>query len=517
MSLLARIDLGWRRLTTQYLGPLERSSYDLSRSFFLRALGLVYAVAFWAALRQSAPLIGGDGLLPAHLFLDRLRQSHDSAWDAFWTAPSLFWLAASDATLTALAATGLGASLVLVAGKFRAPLLGLLWLLYMSIYQVGQLFYGYGWEILLLETGFLSIFLVPLWRTATPAPTALIWLCRWLLFRLMFGAGLIKLRGDACWLDLTCLLYHYETQPIPNPLSWYLHQLPPWIHQGGVLFNHLVEVVVPFFYFARRRLRHIAGLLTIAFQTLLILSGNLAFLNYLTLVLCIPLFDDRALEPLVPTRWRAGAPAPARLRPARRLVTAALVLLVALLSIQPVVNLLSPRQAMNRSFDALHLVNTYGAFGHIGKERREVVIQGTYDLVIDENTQWSDYEFKHKPGALDRRPSLVAPYQPRLDWQIWFAAMSDYRRQPWLVHLVYKLLIDDVGAQSLLGPHPFTQGPPAFIRAELYQYRFTRPADGTSAWWVRHRLGPYLPPLSASDPGLLRVLDSFGWPLKSTP
>ncbi|NKB66441.1 MAG: lipase maturation factor family protein [Candidatus Latescibacteria bacterium] len=513
MFLTLRTKTLWNRLASRDISLPASSPHHRTRSLFLRALGLIYLVAFAAALRQAAPLIGRDGLLPAHLFLARLKQIHDSTWDAFWDAPSLFWLAPTDPTLTVLGAAGLGASLVLLSGRGNAPLLALLWLLYMSIYQVGQLFYGYGWEILLLETGFLSIFFAPLWR-ATTTTVAVVWLYRWLLFRLMFGAGLIKLRGDTCWTDLTCLIYHYETQPIPNPLSWYLHQLPAWVHQGGVLFNHLVELLVPFFYFAPRRLRHLAGLLTIAFQSLLILSGNLAFLNYLTLILCIPLFDDQALAALVPTRWRRKAPVLAPVHPARRPVLTALV---ALLSIQPVLNLLSPHQAMNRSFDPLHLVNTYGAFGHIGKERREVIIQGTYDPVVDDNTRWLDYEFKHKPGALDRRPPIIAPYQPRLDWQIWFAAMSDYRRQPWLIHLVYKLLTDDPGIQSLLGPHPFTQGPPTFIRAELYQYRFTGPGDDIPAWWTRRRLGPYLPPLSATNPDLLRIIDSFGWPRKSTP
>lgn len=296
---------------------------------------------------------------------------------------------------------------------------------------------------------------------------------------------------------------------MPNPLSWYFHQLPVWFHQGSVLFNHLVELVVPWFFFGPRRLRHAAGLLTILFQASLILSGNLSWLNYLSIVLCIACFDDAALARLLPRSWM---PAPCQIKEEGRLRRAllnGLVILILYLSIGPVLNLLSPRQAMNASFDPLHLVNTYGAFGSVGQHRPEIILAGTIDSVLTDSTRWLPYEFKGKPGDPERRPPLVSPYHYKLDWQLWFAAMSDYRHQPWLIHYIYLLLTGDQDALSLLGKNPFAAQPPHFIRAERYEYRFARP--GQPGWWEREYLGPYLPPLAADDPALLAALAQFGW------
>src|SRR5262249_25932333 len=265
-----------------------------------------------------------------------------------------------------------GLSLLLLAGFANAVLLSGLWVLYMSFVHAGQEWYGYGWEIQLLETGFLAIFLCPM-LDARPfprraPPLAVIWLFRWLIFRIMLGAGLIKLRGDPCWRDLTCLDYHYLTQPIPNPLSRWFHFHPPLVHKIEVLYNHLVEVVACWFALAPdawRRLRISAGLAMLAFQISLILSGNLSFLNYLTIVPILACFDDASLRRLLPRRLVAAAAraaegaAPSR---AQRVLVGGLVALVALLSIPVVLNLLSSRQVMNTSFDPLALVDPYPAF-----------------------------------------------------------------------------------------------------------------------------------------------------------
>jgi hypothetical protein len=407
-----------------------------------------------------------------------------------------------------------------LAGFADALLLGVLWLLYLSFVHIGQTFYAFGWEILLLETGFLALFLCPLVRgeafpARTPPPMIVLVLLRWLAFRVMLGAGLIKMRGDPCWRDLTCLAYHYETQPLPNPLSWLLHQTPPWFHHLEVLWNHVIELVVPFALFGPRRVRTIAGLLTIAFQTTLVLSGNLSWLNYLTITICLACLDDRTLAVLVPRRFRlraaqaaAAAPPPPR---AQRIITIGLTILVAVLSIAPTVNLLSSRQAMNDSFDPLHLVNTYGAFGSVGRVRREVILSGTDDDPAAPDARWLEYDFPCKPGTVTRRPCVIAPYQLRLDWQIWFAAMSEAERQPWLVHLVAQLLRGDRPTRALLAPGPFTDHPPRAIRADLYEYHFTHLGAPSPAWWHRQRVAEYLRPLTLEDQALTRYLADHGW------
>lgn len=500
----------------QWLRSLEppENTYWLTRALFLRCLGLIYAVAFLILTQQFIPLVGEHGLLPADLFLRQVAQTYGPGLSSWSNLPTLMWLDCSDAFMLGLAWLGLGLALLLLGGVANVPLLLSLWALYLSFCHVGQLFYSFGWEILLLETGFLAIFLCPLWRAQVAPSKALIWLFRWVLFRLMLGAGLIKLRGDPCWLDLSCLIYHYQTQPLPNPLSWYLHQLPVWFHQASVVFNHFVELVVPWFFFGPRRWRHAAGWGTIAFQVSLILSGNLSWLNYLSIVLCVACFDDATLARLLPVQGHARrwTPSPSQIKEEGRLRRAlrySLVALVLCLSLAPVLNMISPHQAMNASFDPLHLVNTYGAFGSVGQHRPEIILAGTIDSVLTDSTRWLPYEFKGKPGDPLRRPPLVSPYHYKLDWQMWFAAMSDYRHQPWLVHLVYKLLIGDQGILSLLGNNPFPESPPHFIRAELYEYRFAQP--GQPGWWERERLGAYLPPLSADDPALLEALAQFGW------
>ena len=517
---------GWARRLQAASRRLGRAldppgtEYRLARWLFLRLLGLVYATAFLVSARQAGPLIGDGGLLPARLHLEGAAAAASLPW---LDVPTLMWISTADGFIAGLAWLGFAGALLLVAGYASAPHLLVLWVLYSSFVNAGQLFYGYGWEILTLETGFLAVFLCPFGRGgrrhAVPPDRAVVWLLRWLLFRVMFGAGLIKLRGDPCWLDLTCLFHHYETQPIPNPLSPYLHLMPGLAHRAGVLFSHLVEVGAPLLLFGTVRLRRLAGLLILAFQVLLIASGNLSWLNYLTIALCLPCFDDAWLRRIAPrplkallAREEAAARAPGR---GRRLAVGALTVVVVLLSAAPAANMLSSRQVMNTSYDRLHLVNTYGAFGHVGKVRREVILLGTLDEPGPGGARWREYSFHCKPGDPSRPPCVVSPYHYRLDWQIWFAAMADYRTQPWLVHLVYKLLHADPGALSLLAEDPFDGRPPRRIRADLYEYEFA-PA-GEEGWWRRRRLGEYLPALSAGDPALRRVVEGFGWPLLPGP
>jgi len=500
------------------------SSYWLTRFVVLRLLGLVYLVAFLCLAEQLLPLLGSRGLLPIPLFLHHVAAQAGSRGAAFLQVPSVFWLDASDGVLKAASWIGVVLSIPVLLGFANGLLMAVLWALYMSFVHVGQTWYGFGWEIQLLETGFLAIFLCPPLDPRPfprrPPPREIIWLLRWLTFRIMLGAGLIKLRGDPCWRQLTCLFYHYETQPIPNPLSRTLHFMPAWFHRAGVLFNHLTELVAPWFVFGPRRARLAAGLVMTAFQLFLIASGNLSFLNWLTLVPILACFDDAFLARFLPRRLvDASARAAETAVPVRaqRLLAGAVLVLVALLSVAPVRNLLSGRQVMNTSFDRLDLVNTYGAFGSVGRERDEIVLEGTDDPVPGDEADWRPYEFKCKPGDPMRRPCVVSPYHYRLDWLMWFAAMSRPEAYPWSLHLAWKLLQADPGVLGLLASDPFHGTPPRFIRATLYRYRFAPRDDPGGAWWTRERIGSWLPPLSATDARLRRFLESYDWPVDDAP
>lgn len=496
----------------------DTSTYWLARFVMLRLLGAIYAVAFLAAINQVLPLIGEHGLLPVELYLKRVSDAFGSPGEGFRRAPSLFWLVHSDMALQLVVWTGFILSCVVLAGFANSLVLAVLWLLYMSLVHVGQEWYGYGWEIQLLETGFLSIFLCPLldmrpFPKRAP-PVLIILLFRWLIFRIMLGAGLIKLRGDEVWRNGTALYYHFETQPIPGPLSRFFHFLPPAVLKAGVWFNHLAELIAPWFLFWPRVGRYLAGTVVILLQVILIFSGNLSFLNWLTILPALACFDDRCWSKLLPRRLvQMAAEARKRAEPSEGMqITAwAVTVLIALLSIQPVVNLLSPDQRMNASFDPLDLVNTYGAFGSVGSERFNVVFEGTMDEYPGDSAHWKAYPYKGLPVAADKRPPQIAPYQPRLDWQMWFASMSTPGEYPWTVHLVWKLLHNDQCILNLFAGNPFPDRPPRFIRAILYRYRFAKPGNPDGLWWRRERVGEWLPPLSADDPRIVGMMKQKGW------
>jgi hypothetical protein len=461
------------------------TEFWLTRLCFQRALGCMYLIAFLIAANQFIPLLGERGLQPARRFLRYTR---------FHKAPSLFWINCSDRFITGAIWCGIALSIFAVSGWSESFGLivsmltwALLWVIYLSLVNVGQTFYGFGWETMLTETGFLAIVLG---SSDTRAPVVVMWLIVWVLFRTMFGAGLIKLRSDPCWRDLTCLFYHYETQPLPNPLSWYLHHSPPWAHKAGVLFTHFAQLLVPWFYFASAPICYWAGGITILFQITLILSGNLSWLNYITIVLCIPCFDDRFLTRTI----HVSHSMPEGMSLPHSIAAGALTVIVLALSWRPARNLFSRRQLMNASFEPLHLVNTYGAFGAVTRERFEVVIKGTDTETLDANAEWREYEFKGKPGDVNRRPCLVSPYHWRLDWQMWFAAMSPAEFHPWIFALMQRLLEGEKRILRLFARNPFPNAPPKFVRADWYRYEFTNP--GERGWWTRTYAGEYLPPIA---------------------
>jgi hypothetical protein len=474
----------------------DAPEYWLSRWLFERALGVIYVVAFLVAINQFRPLLGERGLLPVPRFVAAV---------SFRRSPSLFYWRYSDRLLLAVSWVGLAlaASVVLglpQAGPVWVPMLVwlALWALYLSIVNVGQTFYSFGWESLLCEVGALAVFL----GSADHPPSILVvFLMRWVLFRLEFGAGLIKWRGDRCWRDLTCLQYHHETQPMPNPLSWFFHQLPKRAHKVEVVANHFAQLVVPWFLFAPQPVASVAGATIVATQSWLILSGNFSWLNWITIVLAIFAFDDSTLSYVMPFDRPELSDPPV-------VFTALVIALTALvvgLSWWPVRNMLSSRQLMNFSFKRLHFVGTYGAFGHITKTRYEIVIEGTDADVLGADTVWKPYEFKGKPGDVRRLPRQYAPYHLRLDWLMWFAAMGPAHRYPWLMTLVQRFLEGDRATLRLLRVNPFPDKPPKFVRARWYEYRFTTRSErkATRAWWKRELAEEYLPALTLDTSGEL--------------
>ena len=464
--------------------------YRLTRFVLERGIGLIYLIAFLVALNQFPALLGEHGLMPAPRFLRRV---------TFREYPSLFHLRYSDRLLRVVAWAGVVLSAVIVAGLPQSGPLWLpmlvwlaLWVLYLSIVNIGQQFYSFGWESILLEAGFFAIFLGNA-RTSPAFPVLLLF--RWLAFRVELGAGLIKLRGDPCWRDLTCMDYHHETQPIPNPLSRYVHLLPRVFHRAEVVGNYVAQLGAPFLLFLPQPVAGIGALVMLGTQAYLVLSGNYAWLNVLTMLAAVAAVPDaffRAVLPpfatptlLPPPAWYAG-------------LVLVVTAVVAVLSYWPVANLLARRQLMNYAFNRLHLVGTYGAFGSITRERYEIVIEGTGDAKPSPESEWRAYEFKAKPGDPRRRPRQIAPYHLRLDWLMWFAALSPSYAEPWFRQLVGRLLAADRQVLRLLGRNPFPDAPPVWIRARYFHYRFTTHAERrtSGAWWVRTLAGDFLAPVT---------------------
>jgi hypothetical protein len=511
-------------------GPKE-VTYFLTRILFLRSLSLVYFVAFLVAYNQNEGLLGDDGLLPANVFFERLKGavgSNATKFEAFAKFPTLLWFLDNDGShvlyyLQKFALAGMTLSgLVFFHGSSNSFVMAAMWILYFSIDTLGQRWYSFGWETQLLETGFISIFMVPTlsFSKSSEVPRVAIYACWWLIFRIMTGAGLIKIRGDQCWRDLTCMDYHYETQPVPNPVSFYLHHNNKVFHRVETLVNHIIELFTPWFMFLGRKYRVFNGICQIIFQLVLIVSGNLSFLNWLTILPSITYLDDSFLvqfgflwsssdqnmvanergDELFDRSWWAKVG-----RVLRRVKSLLFGVLIAYLSIPVVRNLLAldGHQAMNTSFGSFKLVNTYGAFGSITKKRMEVVLQGTLDDIRKHGdvskAVWKEYEFKCKPGDVKRRPCVISPYHYRLDWLMWFAAFGNYQQHPWLMHLTAKLLSkhDYSHVKDLMAKIPFNSTqPPKFIRAEHYEYIFSKPAKPNGAWWTRTRKGEYFPPVS---------------------
>lgn len=513
---------------------LERARFALTRSISMRLVGVIYLLAFASWLPQVRGLIGSDGILPARSFLSGAHQELGAR--AYFLLPTLAWLHPTDAFLQALSAAGIALSLPVIFGIAAGPSLLLLWIIYLSQVSIGRDFMAFQWDILLLEAGFLAIFFsswtgsagVPpakvqteVWRArrprSQPAPSVvMVWLFRWLVFRVFFLSAVVKLQsGDPTWRNLTALSFHYQTQPLPNVVAWYLFQLPLWFQKASTAFALGVELLVPFCIFAPRRLRFGAAYLLLFLQALIFLTGNYCFFNLLTIVLCLLLFDDGfftnflpqlrvgATRRVAPVRERLRARAEAIKSPAPRSkrsraaigILAAVLVMMSVFRIAERFDMSVPRTAgwILGATEPFYITNSYGLFAVMTTTRPEIIMEGSND-----GERWLAYDFKYKPGNLMKPPSWAAPHQPRLDWQMWFAALGNYRNNPWFVNFAVRLLQDSPEVVALLADNPFADRPPRYIRAMIYDYQFTTPGErkATGNWWKRELLGTYLPPVS---------------------
>ncbi len=469
---------------------LEPERYDLVAWLFLRGLGLVYLAAFLSLAAQLRGLVGAQGILPLGEYLDAAHQGWGA--DAYWRLPTLFWLNASDAALIADAWLGVALAGLLTLGILQRIALVGLFALYLSFVYAGQMFMTYQWDMLLVEAGFLAIFL-------TGGSRIVVWLYRLLLFRFLFLAGLVKLAsGDPTWRQLTALDFHFFTQPLPSPLAYYAAQLPHWLLATGTAAALVIELVAVALIFLPRRPRLLAAALVIGFQGLIMLTGSYNWFNLLTVLLCLFLLDDQALRRFMGAAFTAAVEALAP-RPGR--VATMLAALVAIIVVPIGVNLvyapLTGRNiplagAMTEALAPLLIVNPYGLFATTTTTRPVLVFEGS-----DDNRTWREYVLPFLPGPVDRAPTWNIPYQPRLDWQLWFAGYSGPGQQRWLERLTQRLLEGNPPVVALFRETPGGARPPKYVRAQLYDYRFA-PA-GSGAWWQRRLEGAVLPALTLED------------------
>jgi hypothetical protein len=476
--------------------------YEWMRDVFLRLLGAVYLVAFLSFWVQAEGLIGTRGILPIRDLLvlaqERLGPSR------YWVLPTVFWLGDGDLALHVVCAAGAVLAILALLGRARPLVMLGLWALYLSLAVAGEDFLSFQWDVLLLEAGLLAVPLAPrgLLRPRPGLPPLLVvWMYRWLLFRLMFGSGVVKLRsGDVAWRSLRALDYHYETQPLPTWLGFYAHHLPARVHMTSTAVMFLIELVLPWLIWFPGRWRRVPMVAFLAFQLLIAATGNYAFFNLLTVALCVFLADPGVR----PRRWRPSAPAteaPATLfGPWPRALLAPFLAVLACVSVVQFseatlgmgVPWPSPVVWLARAVSPLRSVNSYGLFAVMTTTRPEIVVEGS-----DDGETWRAYEFRYKPGDLQRRPGFVAPHQPRLDWQMWFAALGGSCDQsPWLQGLFQRLREGSPPVVGLLGVNPFPDHPPRYVRALLYDYRFADLATHrrTGEWWQRRLETEFCPP-----------------------
>ena len=518
---------------------LEKPTYHLSRWIFLKLIAIVYFIAFLSFWIQADGLVGQNGILPANDFFQSV--AHQLGSSAFFNVPSLQLFLPGYSGLGLICGLGLVFSLTLFIGMMPRIFLIFLWLLYLSVVAAGQRFLSFQWDILLLECGFLSIFFSPgVWfyhfKTPVPISGGMLFLLRWLLFRLMFFSGVTKLAsGDSTWWDLTALSYHYETQPLATWTAWYAHQLPMWVQRisTGAMFG--IELVAPFFIFGPRRLRYAAFGSISLFMVLIACTGNYTYFNLLTLVLCVVLLDDKIIKKIIPFQWRNKHNSLVVHSKNSYVKKSSIFILVCLVVILSASNTamryypnFSPYASIQKLLNTIrpfHIINNYGLFSVMTVRRPELIIETS-----DDGNEWKEIEFKWKAGALEKRPQFVQPHQPRLDWQMWFAALfyervseyfkKNYGRDPvspeehfslmrqvpiskryrWFYLFLNRIFEGEKEVLSLLKNGKI--GPaPKYLRVWLYDYHFTSFTERSESgnWWKRNNHRLILPKFSKEE------------------
>lgn len=476
-------------------------AYKFSTWLFLRSLAVIYLIAFLSLWTQVIGLIGHNGILPAEDYLQLMKFYYHN--DAFLKAPTLFWLYPHDVTLNIMCGLGILFSLFLFIGLIPGIALIALLILYLSLTVVGQDFLSFQWDNLLLETGLFAIFLTPIYvwngfsSVSNPSKFVL-FLIRLLLFKLMFLSGAVKLlSGDTAWKDFLALTYHYETQPIPNGVAYFVHFLPVFIHKISCFIMFVIELIIPFFIFGNQIFRLVAFLSLVIFQVLIMLTGNYCFFNLLAITLCLFLIDDNLWIRLLPKVANVKLNEISRFINWHKWIILPIAITAIVINSFIFLNTLRVRdpimQPIRKFYTLIYpfrLINGYGLFAVMTKRRPEIIIEGSND-----GKSWREYEFHFKPGNLKRIPPFVALHQPRLDWQMWFAALSNYRQSTWFVNFAIRLLEGSEEVVSLIKRNPFPKNPPRFIRAVLYEYKFASFShrSKTGNWWRREKISLYLP------------------------
>jgi len=496
--------------------------FTIARWVFAKALGAVFFCAFVSLAVQIRGLAGEHGIIPAQQFLDAVWNQLGAK--ALWQVPTLCWLNASDAMLVALCLAGAALSIALMCGVFPGLCTLLLWGLYLSLCWIATPFTNFQWDALLLETALVATLLLPWrrrprWERWRPVNQAGLWLLWWLLFRLMEESGGVKLAsGDPTWHSLTALEYHFETQPLPLWTAWYANQIPGTILFVATFIMFLIELLAPLLILAPRRWRHGSAWALIALQAGIFITGNYAFFNVLTVALCVLLFDDSAWPGRLASWIKSSAPTADAWTPLAGWLVGPVMALVFLVTMQPFFSTMyravisegagirwpAPFSTLDAAVSPLLSFNGYGLFAVMTTSRHEIGVEGS-----DDGANWREYEFRWKPGDLDERPDLVAPHQPRLDWQMWFAALGSVQNNQWFLRFLVRLLEGSPEVLGLLRSDPFPDHPPRYVRAVLYDYHFTHYGDGEHGWWKRTSLGLYCPPITLRDgrPTLLERLD----------
>ena len=470
----------------------RRPSYYIVIGLFLRLLGLVYLAAFASFGAQVTGLVGSEGILPLAQDLAVLQEEHGALAPMLF--PSVFWFDASDLALQATCLAGGVAAILLVLNIATRLMLPLLFALYLSLVYAGQVFMNFQWDFMLLEAGFLAIFLP--WGSPV-----VIWLMHWLLFRVRFQSGVAKLlSGDESWAGFTALNHYFETQPIPHAGAWFAHQLPEWLLRAGTGWTFFVELLVPFMVFLPRRPRFVAAWLTIIMQLMIMATSNHNFFNLLTILLCLLLFDDQAVNAVTGWRWlnRLGEriPRPGRIANSFAMLLAAVIVSTSVTMMWAVWGKRDLPALMDKPVRwavQWHLINNYHVFPVITTERPELLVEGSNDGIF-----WHPYVFRYKAGEPARIAPFIVPHQPRLDWQMWFAALSPphARTAFWIIDFRQRLLEGSPDVLALLSSNPFPDEPPAYIRVRIEKYRFTTMDERRDSgnWWDVEPLGMYLPP-----------------------